>query len=139
MRAIVYSAYPSIRFPEVLGDYLEDKSDDLNSHSNRLHPPIEMKTMPLSGTPPVSPQTILQTKLTKCGQKTPLSSDSTIPFLGETIVEEPDGLSDKEGSVVLKSGRDDSTLGAAISSRASLPKPVTTPRRRFVNTFWGRR
>jgi hypothetical protein len=87
MRTIVYSAYQSIRFPEVLGDYLEDKSDDLNLHSNRFHQPIEMKTMPPPGTPPVSPQTISQTKLTKCGRK-PHSYDSTISFLGETIVVE---------------------------------------------------
>ena len=69
MRTTVYSAYPSIRFPEVLRDSLEDKSDGLNSHSNRLHQPIEMKTMPPSGNAPVSPGTIFQTKLTKCGRK----------------------------------------------------------------------
>ena len=138
MRTIVYSAYPSIRFPEVLGDYLQDKSDDLDSPSNRLHQPIpiEMKTMPL----PVSPQINFLDKADQVWwQRTPLSSDSTTPFLSEIIVEEPDGLSDNEGSVVVNTGRDASILGATISSRASLPKPVTTPRRRFVNTFLGRR
>ncbi|KIM41261.1 hypothetical protein M413DRAFT_10909 [Hebeloma cylindrosporum] len=131
MRTIAYSAYPSIRFPERPGDYAQDDSP---SPSNRLHEPIEMKTM-------LPSKSARPKKLNRISQGTPLSSDSTLYFLSEELVQEPDGLSDKEETVeenvIVRTGRDNSTLGAAtIRSRASLPKPVTSPSRR---TFWGLR
>ncbi|KAJ3504693.1 hypothetical protein NLJ89_g7806 [Agrocybe chaxingu] len=106
MRTVVYSAFPSIRFPEALKDAARSKpeSEDANSRLNLHQKPIEMKTMPPSSLP-VSPQIFVADKVDEASQRTPLSSDSATFLSGETIVDEPDNLSYTEESVVVMTGR----------------------------------
>ncbi|CAA7266398.1 unnamed protein product [Cyclocybe aegerita] len=123
MRTVVYYAFPSIRFPEVLEDTVCKKPEDSNSHLHLHNKPIEMKTMLPSSLP-----------------RTPLSSDSATFLSGETIVDEPDSLSYTEESVVVMTGRQPSMQSdSGIRSRTSLPRPVTTPHRRAFNALWWRR